>query len=96
MTMFGSAGTPASARAGTSAALPHHPPLHTGRSGSPASNWIQTPAPTWGAMKVPIWLPARGRLGIAQVVGVMPPASGTIAIMRPICSGSILLKTVPR
>ena len=74
--MFGSPGTPASASAGTSAAMPHQPPVHTGRSGSPASNWTQTPAPTCGTMNVPICLPAIGTQGIAQVDGVMPPTSG--------------------
>ena len=41
-------------------------------------------------------MPAIGRHGIAQVPGTKPATSGTIAWMRPICSGSTLLITVPR
>jgi hypothetical protein len=49
-----------------------------------------------GAVKTPALMPANGRHGIAQVPGTNPATSGTIAWMRPICSGSTLLATVPR
>ena len=41
-------------------------------------------------------LPAMGTAGIAHVVGTTPLTSGTMARIRPICSGSMLLVTVPR
>jgi hypothetical protein len=47
-------------------------------------------------MNVPICLPAIGTHGIAQLVGMTFETSGTIARIRPICSGSTLFTTVPR
>jgi hypothetical protein len=41
-------------------------------------------------------LPAIGTQGMAQLVGMKPETSGTIAWMRPSCMGSMLLITVPR
>ena len=48
------------------------------------------------APNTPICLPVTGKHGIAQVDGIRPETSGTIAMMRPICIGSMLLITVPR
>src|SRR5262249_23991563 len=93
--MFGSPGTPARASAGTSAATPHHPPVHTGRSGSPASNCTHTPAPICGTMNVPICFPAIGTLGMAHDEWVMPPASGTSTLMRPSCLGTAVVHDRP-
>src|SRR5262245_11222167 len=51
--------TPAwGAGTGSSPAEPHQPPLQIGKSGSPCSNSIQTPAPTGGSATNPAAGPA--------------------------------------
>src|SRR6266550_8266518 len=79
------AGGTASASAGTSAALPHQLPVHTGCSGSPCSNSTQTPAPIGGTLHSPAWMPANGTHGSAHDDGTEPSTSGTIACNRPRC-----------
>src|SRR5262245_19380963 len=49
-----------------------------------------------GTVNTPICMPPTGRLGIAHVDGTTVETSGTIAMIRPRCSGSTLLRTVPR
>src|SRR5215475_12681208 len=95
-TTLGLAGFPAIASDGTSADDPQKQPVQTGKSGSPCSNSIQTPEPICGTKYDPLCLPAIGTHGIAQVDGVSPDTSGTIAWMRPRCSGSMFWITVPR
>src|SRR6266446_8333279 len=63
---------------------------------SPCSNSTHTPAPTCGRTHTPDCLPVIGRQGIAHVLGIGPPTSGTWTNNRPICIGSTLLSTVPR
>src|SRR5258707_10417655 len=63
---------------------------------SPCSNSTHTPAPTCGRTHTPDCLPVIGRQGIAHVLGIGPPTSGTWTNSRPICIGSTLLSTVPR
>src|SRR5215470_9201351 len=92
----GGMGGGTSASVGTSANMPQKPPTQIGLSGSPPSNSIQTPAPICGTAKKPSALPANGTQGMAQLVGTTLDTAGTIAMMRPICSGSMLLTTVPR
>ena len=52
--------------------------------------------PIGGTVNRPMLIPATGTHGIAQLDGMKPPTSSTIAWMRPICRGSTLLITVPR
>src|SRR5215211_280992 len=87
------AGTPFSS-IGTSPPA-HHAPLQIGRDTSPASNSIQTPAPTGGTAKKPEPVPAYGAQGSAQVLGTSPRTSGTMAWRRPWLSGSRLIVTIP-
>src|SRR5918995_152151 len=79
----------ASSTGGTSAFEPNQQPDHIGYSGSPHSNSIQTPAPTFGSAKKPMPLPPNGTLGNAQPLSLLPITSGTVALMRPIRSGSL-------
>ena len=57
---------------------------------------VFTVPPIGGTVNTPIFGPATGTQGMAQLDGISPDTSGTIAWMRPICSGSMLLTTVPR
>src|SRR5664279_2942991 len=97
-TMFwpGGIGGGTSASAGTSATIPQNPPTQIGWQGSPCSNSIQTADNIGGTMYAPAWMPAIGTQGSAQFDGITPRTSGTSAVIRPRCSGSMLLMTVPR
>src|SRR5215216_6889401 len=86
----------ASSTGGTSAAEPNQQPDQIGYSGSPCSNSIQTPASFFGSAKKPMPLPPNGAQGIAQPLSLSPNTSGTVALMRPIWSGSSMSVTMPR
>ena len=45
-----------------------------------------------GTVKTPFWIPATWKQGIAQLDGIRPVTSGTIAWMRPIIIGSMLFR----
>src|SRR5258708_32627135 len=75
---------------------PQNQPDHTGSSGSPCSNSIHTAAPTTGMAKKPVCDPPNGAHGSAQPDCWLPSTSGTVALIRPVISGSLLSATRPR
>jgi hypothetical protein len=71
-------------------------PVTIGRSGSPASNSTQIPAPTGGTANSPTPSPAYGTHTSAQLSRPSPSTAGTCTCTRPRIIGSMFCATVPR
>ena len=94
--VWGWQGWPARASAGTSATIPQKPPTQIGKIRVALLELDPDTGANLRHNERPICLPAIGTQGIAHEVGSSAETSGTMAWMRPICSGSRLLITVPR